>query len=283
MKSSFLKTAGKTVISAIRKNSPAILIGVGIAGMAATVVLAVKSTPSAVKHIEEKKNEVNKEEFEALVEELGHEPEEYPGTRSLTLKEAVSVTWKDFTIPALTFLASSASILFAHGILTSKVTAIGTAYKLSEVAYKEYEDKIKETIGEKKNNAIKDAIAADKVKACPLSPSDIIETGNGKTICYDPFTGRYFRTDIANVERAYMKLTTILNTEDSVDLNTFYDLLDIDRVKLGDTVGWSLSRILRHTGGREIKPKFSSVLYDDDTPVLVVGFEVPPKYDWNWD
>lgn len=283
MNKTFFKETGKTIISAIKKHSPAILIGVGIAGMAATVVLAVKATPKATEHLKEKQDALIKKEFDKLTEELGHEPEEFPGIPNLSIRDKFAATWKDYIPAAITFTASSASILFAHGILTSKMSAISTAYKMSEVAFKEYEDKVKETIGEKKNNAIKDEMAIDKVRKCPLSPNDIIETGHGKTICFDPFTGRYFRTDISNVERAYMKLTTILNTDDCVDLNTFYDLLDIDRVKLGDTVGWSIGKVLRKTGGRELKPKFTSTLYDDDTPVLVCGFELPPQYDWNWD
>ena len=46
----------KNVKAAASKHSPEILTGIGIAGMATTIVMAVKATPKALILIEEKKN-----------------------------------------------------------------------------------------------------------------------------------------------------------------------------------------------------------------------------------
>lgn len=48
----------KNLKTGLSKHSPAILTGIGIAGMAGAIVLAVKATPKALILIEKKKKDV---------------------------------------------------------------------------------------------------------------------------------------------------------------------------------------------------------------------------------
>ena len=51
----------KQLAASVRKHSPAVLTGIGIAGMVTAAVLAVKATPKAMRLIEAKKQEQQKE------------------------------------------------------------------------------------------------------------------------------------------------------------------------------------------------------------------------------
>ena len=116
--------------AAISKHSPEILVGVGIAGMLTTVVLAVKATPKALTLIEEKKEEQEVDE--------------------LTPVETIKATWKCYIPAAVTCVASTACIIGASAVNAKRNAALATAYTLSETALKEYKAKVVETIGEKK-------------------------------------------------------------------------------------------------------------------------------------
>ena len=61
-----LSVVAKQFWLSTKKHSPEILTGIGIAGMITTVVIAVKSTPKAIKLIEEKKTEHNAETLTPL-------------------------------------------------------------------------------------------------------------------------------------------------------------------------------------------------------------------------
>ena len=82
------KTFVQNVQKTISKNSPQILMGVGITGMFTTVVLAVKATPKALELIEETKAEQDVTE--------------------LTVVDTVKSTWKCY-IPAV--LTGSLSVV----------------------------------------------------------------------------------------------------------------------------------------------------------------------------
>ena len=53
-----LSSIAKSVRTAMKKHSPEILTGIGIAGMITTTVMAVRATPKALILIEEKKDEL---------------------------------------------------------------------------------------------------------------------------------------------------------------------------------------------------------------------------------
>ena len=58
-----------------------------------------------------------------------------------------------------------------------------------------------------------------------------------------------------------------------VSLNEFYDELGLDHTKLGDDLGWNLDDGL-------IELNFSSQLAENETPCLVVDYNVAPNYNF---
>lgn len=257
----------KSVTATLSKHSPEILTGLGIAGMITTTVLAVKATPKAVALIRDAEDKKAKAQLKA-----GVPPKEV--NEKLTPVEVVKTTWKCYIPAAATGITSATCLIGAHSVHAKRTAALATAYKLSETALTEYQAKVVETIGERKQKSIKEAIAKDKVDKNPVTNTEVIVTGKGETLCYDTLSGRYFKSDIDKLKKAENELNRRMLNDDYVSLNDFYDEIGLSFTKLGDDLGWSITKGF-------IELDFSSQLASDGTPCLVLDYRVAPRYDFN--
>ena len=249
-----LSTMIETARITLSKHSPEILTGIGIAGMVTTTVLAVKATPKAMKLIEEKKEELESEE--------------------LTISDTVKATWKCYIPAAISGVTSIACLIGANSVNASRNAALATAYKLSETALNEYRDKVVETIGEKKEQIVRDKVAESKVAKDPVSKKEVIITEKGNTLCYDSISGRYFKSDMDRLKRIENELNKKMFSEMYISLNEFYDEIGLSHIKVGDKIGWNIYKGM-------IELDFSSQIADDGTPCLVIDYMVSPEYDYS--
>ena len=253
MKLNFSKLAKHTKIWATRY-TPEILTGVGIAGMITTTVLAVRETPKAIRLIDEKKDELEVEKLPAV--------------------EIVKITWKCYIPAALTGTASVFCLIGANSVSNKRMAALTAAYKISETAFTEYKEKVVETVGEKKEKAIRDAIDKDRLEKDPVSKKEVYITGKGDTLCYDAHFGRYFKSDIETIRKAANNLNAkMLNGDMYVALNDFYAEIDLDPTSSGDELGWNVEDGL-------IDIVFGAQIADDGTPCITIDYTVAPKYDY---
>lgn len=243
----------KDLSETITKHSPEILMGFGIAGMLTTTILAVKATPKALKLIDEKKKELNKEKLSA--------------------GETVKAAWKCYIPSVATAAASTACLIGSCKVSNKRNAVLATAYKLAETAHQEYRDKVIETIGEKKEEAIKQKVAQEKVNKDPVGSKEVIITDRGNMLCYDSISGRYFKTDIDKVKRAVNEINRRMTYNMYVSLNEFYVEIGLKTTNIGDDLGWNLDKGL-------IKIDYSSVLTEHDEPCLVLNYNVTPQYDY---
>lgn len=249
-----LATMAKDIRKFASKRSPEILTGIGIAGMITTTILAVRATPKALKLIEEQKEEESVDELSPL--------------------EVVKIAWKPYIPAMVTCVVSTTCLIGASSVNTKRNAALATAYKLSETALSEYREKVVETIGEKKERIVRDKVAEERVKKNPVSKNEVIVTGNGKTLCFDPISGRYFMCSIETIKRAENELNKQMLHDISgyVSLNEFYDELGLDHTSVGDDLGWNTDQL--------IDINFSSQLNDNGEPSVVLDYLVAPKYDY---
>lgn len=244
----------RTVVS---KHSPELLTGIGIAGMITTTVLAVKATPKALSLIEDKKEELELESGEKLAP-----------------AETVKATWKCYIPAAVTGVVSVACLIGASSVNARRNAALATAYNLSATALSEYKEKVIETIGEKKEQVVRDKVAEEKLKKEPVNKSAIIVTGNGNSRFYDDISKRRFTSDIEKIRRIVNELNArMLEGEDYMSLNSFYYELGLEGISFGDDLGWNISK-----NGRKgmIKVDFSAHLDDDGVPCIVLEYSVAP-------
>lgn len=253
---------GKTA----RKHSPEILTGIGIAGMLSTAVLAVRATPKALMLIEEKKRE---KKFAVIKD--GGDPD-------LTKLEIVKTAWKPYIPAAVTGVASIACLVGASSVNARRNAALAAAYALSESTLADYKEKVVETIGEKKAQEVKDAIAKDKIENDPVTRKEIIATDKGETLCYDALSGRYFKSDIEYIRRAVNNLNERLLFDTHISLNEYYDEIGLEEIfPMGEDLGWTVDPDSANKGLIELD--FSSQL-TEGIPCLVVGFSNAPRYDY---
>lgn len=237
----------------IAKRSPEILTGLGIAGMLTTTVLAVKATPKAMILIEKKK--------------------EYEQVDKLTAMDTIKTTWKCYVPSAVTATMSTLCLIGASSVNTKRNAALATAYSLSETALKEYREKVVETIGEKKEEKVRDAVAKDMIEKHPVKDSQVIITDKGQTLCYEPISDRYFKSDIESIRRIANDLNRQMFSDMYVSLNDFYYEIGLKGTEIGQQLGWNVNRGL-------IDLRFSAQLSEDDTPTLVMDYIVPPRYGY---
>ena len=245
-----IKSAGRI----LTKYSPGILTGIGITGMIGATFMAVKATPKALYLIEAKKEESEVEE--------------------LTPVETIKTCWKCYIPATLTTVVSAACLIGASTVSAKRNAALATAYSISEAALREYQEKVVEVVGEKKEKAVRDAVAKDQIERDPVTKSEVvIIDSNSNTLCYEPLSGRYFKSTIDKIKKAEIKLDRQMIQEMYVSLNDFYWEIGLDGTDLGDKMGWNLSK-----GYMDLS--FSSQLADDGTPCAVSVYGIPPVYDY---
>lgn len=250
----------KNVKMALSDHSPEILTGLGIAGMITTTVLAVKATPKALDLISDA-------EYEKYDDEGNREP--------LTKIEVVKAAWKPYIPAAITGVTSVACLIGAGSVNARRNAALATAYNLASNALTEFKEATLETVGEKKEQLVRNKVAEERVKKEPVNPSAIIVSGNGNTRCFDTITKRRFISDIEAIKKIVNELNRrMVNGEDYISLNEFYYELGLDGVSVGDELGWNVTRGL-------IDVEFSAQLDTDGTPCVVLDYTVVPKRGFN--
>ncbi len=271
MHKSTLTNAIKSIKSSVIRHSPEILTGLGIAGMITTTVLAVKSTPKALSLIEKEIKRRNNEHIREAEENGDNSVKQITRLKAL---DTVKVTWKCYIPAALIGTTSIGCLIGASSVNARRNAVLATAYKLSESALTEYKEKVIETIGEKKEQAIRDSIDKDRIEQNPVSQNNVIITGKGDTLCYDYYSKRYFKSDIDKIKKAINEINRRMLLESYVSLNEFYYEIGLEGTKLYDQMGWN-------TDTKLVDLHFSSQLSDEGTPCLVIDFTVPPKYNFD--
>jgi len=227
------------------KNSPGILTAFGVVGVTTTAILAVKATPKAVSILDER------------------EPK--------TKIEIVKLTWKLY-IPTLAMAAvTSACIIGSNTINGRRSAALLTAYSLTDRTFQEYKGKVLSTIGEKKEQEIRSSVSQDNLEKHPVDEAKVIITGYGDDLFYDSMTGRYFYSNIEKVRQIQNDLNKDLISDMWVSLNSLFERLGLEEVKLGEELGWNTDNL--------IELGFDTRVASNKKPCFIIEYKVDPKFD----
>lgn len=251
MKTKTLTAFIKTVMSKMEAHAPEIATGIGVAGMITSTVLAIKVTPKAVRLLDDRKEELD--------------------SNKLSVGETIKITWKCYIPVFVPMVLSAGCIIGASAVNLRRNAALAAAYDLSRAALTEYKDAVVETIGEKKELAVREKQAEKAIAAAPVENSPVIITGSGTTLCYDSLSGRYFQSNRQTIESARNVINERMLNEDYISLNDFYEELGLDPTDMGDDIGWNL----QNDGLLGIV--FASKLATDGTPCLVVQYSMIPS------
>jgi len=248
-------TTTKQISRALSKNSPSILTGFAVAGLLSTVILAVKATPQAM-HILKREEKFREEEENDL------EP--------IDIVDTIDLTWKCYIPTFVMGVTTITCMIGANSISLRRNAALASLFSITETALKEYQAKVVETIGEKKEEKIRDEIAQEKVINTPPQDKTIILTGKGEYLCLDSFSGRYFRSNIDLIHRAENAFNHKLIREGWMDINQFYDELGLEPVELGNEMGWIAQYAI-------LDIRETVTMTKEGEPCLVMEYRVQPK------
>lgn len=273
-----LPSIGKTALTVMDKNSPAILSGFALAGVVGTAFFTAKAGPKAYRAIEAEKQAREEERIKAsdssayAAEKLAELP-----PVELTPWETTKLCWK-FYIPAgLTMLGTGVCIISAQKINSNRLSALATALSLSETARKELEEKVSEKFGANKLERIKDDIAQDNVSRSDANCEFVYRTGHGDTLFKDEWSGRYFYSSKEYIDRVVNDLNyRLLGGEYWISLNEWYMDLGIPPLRQGEEIGWDL----HHVGMIEVNHRHCEWTDDGKTPCALLEYDVSPRYSY---
>lgn len=260
------KQAARVLRKAAVKQAPVLLTVIGISSMVSSTVLAVRATPKAILLKEKAEMEKNRD------------ISAYQEAQPLTPAELVRSCWRCYTPAFIMGVFGTACLIGANSVHLRRNAALAAAYALSETSFKDYKEKTAEVVGEKKETEIRNAVAKDAIEKNPPVEADIIETGFGNNLCYDPICGRYFRCDIEKLKSSLVELNMSLISEGWVSLNDYYERLRLPESRIGDDLGWNLNEC--HD---TVQLKLSAQLADNlaQTPCMVIGFQHGPIYNYD--
>lgn len=243
----------------LSKNSPTILTVLGVAGVVSTAILAIKATPKAMEILE------YEEKFRAS------EINDVDYGRPIDFLDTVKLTWRVYTPTIGMGFATVCCIIGANNIHLRRNAALASLFSITETALREYQSKVVETIGEAKEEKIRGELAQERLDQKPVETSTVIMTGNGSYLCYDAFSGRYFRSDVEDLRRKENQFNQKLLREGWRCINEFYWDIGLDPIELGDEMGWIAERSL-------LDLKFTTKMGTNNEPCLVMGYSVTPHH-----
>lgn len=253
-----IKPLLKLARSGLIKHAPQIAAGVGIGLALIAGVRAVQKTPEAVKRIEEKKEELKKDE--------------------LTVMETVEATWKCYLPSIIIFILACLLIIGGQKISTRRAVAAATACSLYENQLQQYENAAREVVGEKKAEEIRTQMARNEVNSRPpLNEDDIVRTGYGNALFYDKLSMRYLWSDPMYVDKVIQNLNFRLLNEMYISLYDYQQAMGLPAPSPGKLICWKVD-------DGQIDPAYSVIEVTSGPytgyPCKVIDFYVEPEYSY---
>lgn len=154
----------------LKRHSSTILTVMGAIGVGATVVIAVKDTPKALRILDEAEQEKGEE---------------------LTVKEKI-ITAGPVYIPAIAVGVSTIACIFGANALNKRnQAALISAYALLDQSYKDYKRKVSDIYGEDADKKIIEEVTKEELE--PRDNTDDTDDSNVVTI-FDGTTMRSFES-----------------------------------------------------------------------------------------
>jgi hypothetical protein len=258
MFTSLLQHAGKVKFLVV-ENCPTLLTGVGVIGTVSTAVLTGRSTIRAVRKVD----------AETVIINTGVDPDHITiDPVHLTKAQTFKLVWPLYIPPAISGITTIMAIITANRIDARKIAALTAAAGISERAFQEYKDKVVEKLGERQDQKIRDEVAQDRVNSDAHGSRELVIVGEGKVLCKDMMSGRYFESTNEDLKRAENWVNHQLLHHMDCSLSEFYAQIGIDPTSYSDSVGWNAANAL--------ELQITTAMTPDNRPCLAVDFHPHP-------
>ena len=173
-------------------------------------------------------------------------------TKEHKFKSIVKHYWPVAVIGA----GSIACIVGSNKMNMKRNLALAGALKLSESKITEYKDKWLGTSKEHNEESLK---------------KNTIIFGDSDIDCYDPITGRYFKSNISDIREGIDYINRMIYGDDQPCYNDFYGFLNVEPIENGLDMKWDIDS--------PVDLVLDSKLTEKSKPILVIDFSIRPKYD----
>lgn len=260
------------------KNLPGVLTGIGIAVYIGGTVYSVVHAETAFDQIEKTKKKVV-----ARKEKRKKENEDTPKPVEVCYDicdqaRIIGTGLRVFAPGIIAAVVGTACIVGGQNVMAKRNAALMAAYTLSETKLADYTRAAKEVVGEKQEAKIKERTAVNTSADANFDEDTIIQAG-GKTLCWDNYLGRPFRSDIELIRQGIASANLELSTEDFISLNdTYYHIHPaLAKTSVGDYLGFNTQgdtkKILLHE---------SSMISPTGVPMYVLDFENAPEANYDF-
>lgn len=242
----------------LKKHSPEILIGVGVVGTVASVVMACKATLKVNDVIDEAKETIDK--IHECANQEKHTSDGAVYTQEDANKDLAIVYaqtgWKFVKLygpAAVVGIASIGCMVGSSLILRKRNAALAAAFAAAETSFKDYRSRVIDRFGEDMDRELR-----FNIKAKEIEETEVDENGNEtvvkKTVqVADPTTPSIYSvffddgckgwTKNAELNKVFLlqrqeEANFLLKNRGLLTLNDVYDMLGIQRTKYGQHAGW---------------------------------------------
>ncbi|GHU53214.1 hypothetical protein FACS1894132_04770 [Clostridia bacterium] len=209
----------------LRNVAPTILTVLSVVGVVATAVLAVRATPKAIELLEKSKDEKGE---------------------ALTKIEIIQVAATPY-IPAIITCVATIGCIFGANILSKhNQSSLTSAYALLHQSYERYKKAATTVYGDDADVKIKAEMAKEtyiSADGYALYSSEL-DSDSERILCHDIYSNRYFTATMAAVLNAEYHLNRNLSLRGWASINEFYDFLGIEKLDIGDRVGWCYDQLM---------------------------------------
>lgn len=230
------------LLQTLNRNTPTILTAAGVTGTITTAYLAAKAGYKTAKRLE-------------------GEP---PGWQDKELvKKKLLIVAPLYVPPTASAILTVSAIVFSGREHAKRVAAAVSAYTITERAFSEYKEHVIDEIGKHKEQTLRDDIVAKTIEANPHE-NKIIHIGEGKVLCCELYTKRYFMSDMETLRRAQNDVNEQIINDIYVSLDAFYDTIGLPHTSTSSEIGWDSNRLM--------ELEFSTVLSEDGRPCLAFSY-----------
>lgn len=198
------------------KHAPTICTGVGIVGMGGTMYMVHKSSPK----------------YHKIVEEEG-------GNKIETFAK---VYWPSL----LSFGASTGCIIAGNRISNKRYLALASAASLAQKELMNTQESILENFGPEALTTVRQKVAEKRSAEASLTETDVIKTGKGNDLYYEPLTNHYFRSSENELIKTVNELNSWLISDDEVCLDTLLVDWGVGSCELAKGIFFSTAKGYKH-------------------------------------
>ena len=243
----------------VEKHSPEILMGVGVAGVITTTVMACRATMKLDDILVEAAE--TREKIKEVAENPAYEDKytEEDAKKDLVInytQTAVKVV-KLYAPAVAVGVISVGCLLGSHDILRKRNAALSAAYLTVDKSFKEYKQRVIDRVGEEVEKEIRYGIKAEEIietvtdeEGNETTVSETVKTMN--PTLYSDYA-RFFdeaspcwqndpEYNLMFLRAQQQYANDLLRAKGRLFLNDVYDMLGIEKTKAGQIVGWVYDR-----------------------------------------